>query len=93
MIGTVGFGRFGKLMVRYLAQDFPVTVFDSGGRAQEIRSVGARPGDLASVCRCRIVILSVPISAFRETLKQVTPLLVPGPPSRKSPSPGGSKMT
>ncbi len=78
MIGTVGFGRFGRLMVRYLAQDFPVTVFDRGGRGDEIRAAGGQPVDLAQACAHEVVILSVPISAFRETLERVAPLLPPG---------------
>ena len=78
MIGTVGFGRFGKLMVRHLSQDFPVTVFDSGGRGDEIRRAGGLPAGLEAACSNDIVILSVPISAFRQTLERVAPLLPPG---------------
>lgn len=78
MIATVGFGRFGKLMVRYLSQDFPVDVYDSGGRAEEIEKAGGRAVGLEAACRNEIVILSVPISAFRQTLKKVAPLLAPG---------------
>ena len=36
MIGIVGFGRFGRLMARYLAEDFKVAVYDSGSKAAEI---------------------------------------------------------
>ncbi len=77
MIGIIGFGRFGALAARYLTQDFPVTVLDSGKRAAAIRAVGAAPGDLGAVCAQRVVLLCVPISAMRDHIARIAPLLAP----------------
>jgi prephenate dehydrogenase len=77
MIGIIGFGRFGALMARYLAVDFPVIVYNRSDKAEAIRAVGAVPGSLAEACDQRIVILSVPISKMRENLERIAPLLRP----------------
>lgn len=78
MIGIVGFGRFGKLIARYLSPDFDVSVYDSGGKALEIEAAGAKAVSLNRACRQKLVILSVPISAFKEKLMQIAPLLQKG---------------
>ncbi|MCF8080563.1 MAG: prephenate dehydrogenase/arogenate dehydrogenase family protein [Desulfobacterales bacterium] len=75
MIGVFGFGRFGKLMVRYLADDFPVVVRDAGKKAGQIAAAGARPATFEETANQKIVILSVPISALEETLHRVRPHL------------------
>ena len=75
MIGIIGFGRFGALAARYLAEDVAVRVLDSGGRAAAIRALGAEPADLEAVCRQRIVLLCVPIRAMRRQLALIAPLL------------------
>jgi len=75
MIGIIGFGRFGRLMSRYLARDFDVTVFDSGGKAFEIERTGASAASFEQVCQEEIVILPVPISVFKETLERIKPLI------------------
>jgi prephenate dehydrogenase len=77
MIGIIGFGRFGRLMTGYLAQDFSVIVFNRSDKSDEIVGLGAEPADLKEVCRQKVVILSVPISLMRETLKRIAPLLQP----------------
>ncbi len=75
MIGIIGFGRFGCLMSQYLARDFEVTVFDSGGKAIEIEKTGATAASFKQVCQEEIVILPVPISVFEETLEKIKPLI------------------
>ena len=75
MIGIIGFGRFGRLMSRYLARDYDVTVFDSGGKAIEIESTGATAASFERVCQEEIIILPVPISVFKETLAKIKPLI------------------
>jgi prephenate dehydrogenase len=78
MIGIIGFGRFGRLMARYLAADCPVSVCDSGGNAARIAAAGARVSTLEEAAAQKIVILSVPISALVDTLARVRPHLLPG---------------
>jgi prephenate dehydrogenase len=75
MIGIVGFGRFGKLSSKYLAQDFDVFVYDSGANASEIIAAGAAAVSLTEACRQDVLILSVPISVFKEKLAEIAPLL------------------
>jgi len=77
MIGILGFGRFGQLMAQYMAADFDVYVYNRSGKAADILATGAEPVTLDRACRQKLVILSVPISAFRETLERVAPLLTP----------------
>jgi prephenate dehydrogenase len=75
MIGIVGFGRFGKLMARYLAMDCPVFVHDSGKKAKEIAAAGACPATLKETVAQQIVVLSVPISAMVDTIERIRPHL------------------
>jgi len=39
MIGIIGFGRFGKLTARYLAEDFDVFVFNRSDKSAEIKEM------------------------------------------------------
>jgi len=75
MIGIIGFGRFGKLVSHYLAQDLEVFVYNRSDKSSEIVRTGARPASLETVCRQDIVIPCVPISVLREVLEDITPLL------------------
>jgi len=74
-IGIIGFGRFGKLTARYLSTDFSVVVSTRSDKDEAIKACGARPVSFESACRQRIVILCMPISAMRDTLKLMAPLL------------------
>jgi prephenate dehydrogenase len=77
MIGIIGYGRFGELAARYLADDYDVLVCSR--RQLILDGVNKRicVADLAEVCRQKIVIPAVPISVFRNKLKQMAPLLSP----------------
>jgi len=77
-IGIIGFGRFGRLMARYLADDFRVCVYDSGTNRDGIRALGAAAVSLETACRRSFVILAVPISALRSTLESIRPHLKDG---------------
>ena len=74
-IGIIGFGRFGELTARYLSKDFSVVVHTRSDKKEAISACGARPVSFETACGQQIVILCMPISAMRETLRQVTPLL------------------
>ena len=78
MIGVVGFGRFGALTVRYLAQDCRVLVSSGSQSTHAIAAAGGAKAQLADVCRQPFVVLCVPISAMRSTLARIGPLLAPG---------------
>ncbi len=79
MIGIIGFGRFGRLAAGCLARDFKVYVA-CGRDAQRMRieAAGALASDLDSVCRQKILILCVPISAMQMVLADVAPRIPPG---------------
>jgi prephenate dehydrogenase len=77
-IGVIGFGRFGRLMARYLALDGKVRVWDPAAAAQEVLSTGAEPADLATAAQSDIVIPAVPMSRFQEVLTEVKPHLKTG---------------
>lgn len=78
MIGIVGFGRFGRLMARYLSLDRDVLVYNRTDRREEIVAAGAGCGTLEEVCRQPVVIVSVAISALESTLHTIAPLLKEG---------------
>ena len=78
MIGVIGFGRFGALTTRYLAQDYKVLVSSGSQSEATIEAVGASKASLEDVCAQPFVVLCVPISTIRETLKKIAPLIAAG---------------
>lgn len=77
-VGLIGFGRLGKLLVRFFARDYRILVFDAKPQPRAVRALGARPADLSEVCAQDIVIPCVPIKAFEALIKRIAPLLRPG---------------
>jgi prephenate dehydrogenase len=77
MIGIIGFGRFGKLASYYLSKDFDVFVHTRADKTSEICQAGARAVSLEEACQQDIVIPCVPISVFKDFLKDVAPLIKP----------------
>ena len=76
-IGIIGFGRFGRLAATYLARDFQVVVQTRSDQRAAIAACGARAVAFEEACGQPIVVLCTPISAMRETLSKVAPLLRP----------------
>lgn len=74
-IGIIGFGRFGRLLTKYLAEDFEVYVSSRSNKDKEIREVKGIPAPLEEVCKTDIIIPCVPISAFEDTLHKIKGLL------------------
>lgn len=74
-IGLIGFGRFGRLSVKYLSKDFSVFVSSRSASTEAIQELGGVAATLEEVCGMDIVIPTVPISAFASTIKQIAPLL------------------
>ena len=74
-IGLVGFGRFGKLIIRHLSSDFEFYIYDKKNKKKEIRKNNATPATFNEACRQDIVILAVPISDMENTLKNIKNLL------------------
>lgn len=80
-IGIIGFGRLGKLITKYLAQDFDVFVYEkfpSTTFQDDLTLLNARSHSLREICSCDIVIPFVPISEFENCIKEISSLLKPG---------------
>jgi prephenate dehydrogenase len=74
-IGIIGFGRFGKLMTKYLSEDFKIYVSSRSDKSIEIKKNNGIPSSLEEVCKKDIIIPCVPISKFESTLKKIKNLL------------------
>ena len=70
-IGIIGFGRFGKLLTKYLSNDFDVYVSSSSADENDINKLNAKKASLEEVCKKDIVIPCVPISAFEDTINKI----------------------
>jgi prephenate dehydrogenase len=78
MIGLIGYGRFGRLTVKNLAPDFDVVVHTRNtDKRGDIADAGGRLVPIEEAASRKIVILCVPISAMKATLRQIGPLLNP----------------
>ena len=78
MIGLIGYGRFGRLTVKNLATDFDVAVHTRNpDKGPDIADAGGRLVSIEEAAAQRFVILCVPISAMRRTLRIIKPLLKP----------------
>lgn len=76
MIGLIGYGRFGRLTVKNLAPDFEVVVYTRNqDKGRDIAEVGGRLVSIEEASAQKIIILCVPISAMRKTLRKIAPLL------------------
>lgn len=67
-IGLIGYGRFGKLAARLIAQHVPVLVYDPEPARRPRHLKRVKPASLEDVASCRFVLLAVPVSALRKTL-------------------------
>lgn len=60
-IAIIGNGRFGKILLKLLKDDFLVSVFDSKNSKTE--------SDLKKIYDCEVIFFAVPISAFETVIK------------------------
>lgn len=74
-IGLIGHGRLGQLIERYLGQDSDLLVFDEKQVGPPLATTYATQAELKEVCQAKIIILAVPISAMREVLLKIAPLI------------------
>ncbi len=80
-IGIIGFGRLGRLITKYIAQDADVVVYEkfpNESTEQMIKDLGATSGSLEQVCDSPIVIPFVPISELENALTEMKPFLKAG---------------
>ncbi|GEM_PF-170711 len=74
-IGLIGFGRFGKLIISHLKDDFEFHVYDKSNKDKEIKESDAKPSSLEDACNQDIIILAVPISEIGSALKKIKNLI------------------
>jgi len=78
-IGLMGFGAFGRLMARHLQPHLPLVVFDPERPAlPDASGSGLRPGSVAEVADCDIVVLAVPVDAMAGAIANLRPHLRAG---------------
>lgn len=77
-IGILGFGRFGRLTAENLAEDFTVKTWSRSLGFRKTGIEGVASCSFEEACSQAVVIPSVPISHFREILKQMKLHLKPG---------------
>ncbi len=78
-LGLFGFGVFGKLVARELANQFDITVCDPayvGALLEDGRAFPMR--DLAETAQADIVVLAVPVARMAHLCGQIAPHLRPG---------------
>jgi prephenate dehydrogenase len=74
-LGLVGYGAFGRLTARHLADWFEILAHDpAAGQGDEVVTLT----DLAAVAGCPVVVLAVPVEALAETAAVIAPHLTPG---------------
>lgn len=78
-LGIIGFGRFGTLFAKILADDFSVLIYDKEADKddekkkaliKEATSIGAKLASKSEVASCENVVLCVPILGFEEALRE-----------------------
>jgi prephenate dehydrogenase len=81
-VSIIGYGRLGKLLAKYLAQDFTVNVHDLpdvlNSSKQEIERIGAKTSSIDEACNSHIIIPCVPISEFESVIEKIKDNLKPG---------------
>ena len=74
-LGLVGFGAFGRLMARHLHKHFAIYAYDPG-HPEPAR--GVTFADIATVARCPIVVLAMPVDRIADAIEAIRPHLRPG---------------
>jgi len=77
-IGLVGYGRFGRLVARYLSRYASVLVYDNRPAVLAARRGRVWRASLPKVASQSVVVLAVPMSALRLTLRSIRRYVRPG---------------
>jgi len=68
-IGIIGWGRFAKILTKYINQHLPQTQVLVSSRQNKV--------SLKNIADCQVIIPCVPISAFKSVIQKLAPLLKP----------------
>jgi prephenate dehydrogenase len=74
-LGLIGFGAFGRLVAQHLHPHFSLYAYDPGHPKP---APGVTFADIATVARCPIVVLAMPVDRIAEAIAAITPHLQPG---------------
>jgi prephenate dehydrogenase len=74
-VGIIGYGRFGKLVGKFIARRVKVRVYDPRIPPRKLLSRRIWSASLQEAASQSIVILAVPISALQQTLHSIAPFL------------------
>jgi prephenate dehydrogenase len=74
-LGIVGFGAFGRLMAHHLHPHFSIHAYDPGRRDP---APSVTLADIATVARCPIVVLAMPVDRIAEAIAAIRPHLRAG---------------
>ena len=77
-VGLIGFGRFGRLVARFLAPRVKVLVHDARSIHPGPASKNVEIKSLRTVAAQKLVVLAVPISVLESTLLEIRPFVTPG---------------
>jgi prephenate dehydrogenase len=78
-LGLVGFGQFGQLAARILADHFDIVVTDvAPGAEAAARALGVRFGALSEAASCEVVVVAAPVAVMREVFTAIAPHVRPG---------------
>lgn len=78
-VGIIGYGRFGRLAARTISSKFRTTEVIVFARKRPAGvSEGVQFTSLEDVCRADVIIPCVPISAFEEVIKTISPKIKAG---------------
>ena len=75
-IGMIGFGQFGQFAAQHLKKKFEVVVSDKKNLNEEAKNLGIEFVSLREAASREIVIISVPINRFKQTLLEIEPFLM-----------------
>lgn len=76
-LGVVGFGNFGKFLVKHLLPFFEISVFDQRDISTECEVLGVRCGSLSDVVARDVVVLAIPVQYLEAWLKESSHLFNP----------------
>jgi len=77
-VGVIGFGAFGRLIVRHLGPHMALRVYDPRPAEADSQTYGAVRTDLIAAARCSVVILAVPVSRLSDVVADIAPHLRSG---------------
>ncbi|MFH1030922.1 MAG: prephenate dehydrogenase [bacterium] len=78
-LGIIGFGNFGKFMVKYLSSFFDICIYDKNENAREDAArLNMKVVSLEEAATQHIILMCIPINNFEEVILQIKDFIKPG---------------